>query len=127
MKDLDEILKGIPSGGFLKIGSSGRATLSSSQRVALIRKGNELFNAGMFEQAKKVFITTGYSDGLIRIGDYYLEKHDPLEALRMYWMAPAPDKVDRILENTAGVLRKWMEEGTGKNEERTDRRDEYQR
>ena len=127
MKDLDEILKGIPSGGFLKIGSSGRVALSSSQRVALIRKGNELFNAGRFEQAKKVFITTGYSDGLIRIGDYYLEKQDPLEALRMYWMAPAPDKVDRILENTVGVLRKWMEEGTDKNEERSDRRDEYQR
>ena len=127
MKDVDDALKRIPRGGFLKIGSQGRIALSSSQRVALIRKGNELFNDGMINQAKKVFITTGYSDGLIRIGDYYLKQQDPLEALRMYWMAPAPDRVDRIIENTAGILRKWMDEGTGKNEERTDGRDEYQR
>ncbi len=125
MKSIDERLKGIPNEGFLKTSSPDRSALSSAQRVALIRKGNELFNAGKVDQAKRVFIATGYGDGLIRIGDYYLGKQDALEALRMYWMAPAPDKAERILESTAGILRKWIEEGTGKNEARTDRRDEH--
>ena len=109
-------LKGIPEEGFLKIKLSDRADLSSTQRVALVRKGNELFNAGRIEEAKKIFITTRYGDGLTRIGDYYWEKHDPLEALRMYWIAPAPKKREQLVERTAEVVRSWIGEGIGKNE-----------
>ncbi len=89
--------------GFLK-------TVTPSQRSALIRKGNELFNAGEFETAKRIFITTSYSDGLIRMGDYYRKKGEPLEALKMYRIAPARKKLDLLLEETAEILRGWLTE-----------------
>ncbi len=89
--------------GFLK-------TVTPSQRSALIRKGNELFNAGEFETAKRIFITTSYSDGLIRMGDHYRKKGEPLEALKMYRIAPARKKLDLLLEETAEILRGWLTE-----------------
>lgn len=101
----------LPRDGFLKIGLSGRKQLSPSDRAALIRKGNEHFNSGNFELAKRIFITTGYSDGLIRVGDHCMEQGNPMEALRLYWLAPAPDKVNHFMERTAGILRKWLKEG----------------
>jgi hypothetical protein len=125
VKTVDDNLRGIPKEGFLKLSRPDRSTLDPSQRTALIRKGNELFNAGRIEQAKRIFLTTGYGDGLIRIGDYYLKKREPLEALRMYWIAPSPEKAQRILEQAAGVLRNWMHEERGKNEERANTRDEH--
>ena len=118
MTDVDKRLNGIPKEGFLKTGRPVANALSGPQRIALIRKGNELFNAGRIDQAKKIFIATGYGDGLTRVGDYYLEKNDPLEALRMYWMAPAPQKTARLLESAAGIIKTWLSEGTGKNDER---------
>ena len=115
--NLEESLKHIPREGLLKISRSDETAVQGPQRVALIRKGNELFNAGMIEQAKRVFITTGYGDGLSRIGDYYYDKEEPLEALRMYWMAPSPRKVENMMERMAAIVQKWLkEEGTGNNE-----------
>lgn len=124
MKQKNEHLKGIPEEGFLKIKLSDPAALSSSQRVALVRKGNELFNAGRIEEAKKIFITTRYGDGLTRIGDYYWEKKEPLEALRMYWIAPSPKKREQLVEKAAGVVRSWVGEGIQKNEQGRIRGDE---
>lgn len=97
--------------GFLKTKRSDSSRISGSDKTALIRKGNEFFNGGDYEKAKRIFITTGYSDGLIRLGDYYAGKSEPLEAFRMYWMAPAPDKVDYYLERMSKVIKKWMKEG----------------
>ena len=118
MKQENEHLKGIPEEGFLKIKLSDHAGLSSTQRAALVRKGNELFNAGRIEEAKKIFITIRYGDGLTRVGDYYREKQDPLEALRMYWIAPAPKKREQLVEKAAEVVRSWIGEGISKNERR---------
>ncbi|ADK82241.1 conserved hypothetical protein [Sediminispirochaeta smaragdinae DSM 11293] len=101
----------LPREGFLKIGKTGNRPLSSSDRAALIRKGNEQYNSGNVELAKRIFITTGYSDGLIRVGDRCIENGDPLEALRLYWLASAPGKVDALLEQTASVIRRWLSEG----------------
>jgi len=112
-------IKGIPKEGFLKISLPEQARLSSNDRIALIRKGNELFNAGRIEDAKKIFITTRYGDGLTRIGDYYMGRKDQLEALRMYWIAPAPQKRERLVEKAAGIVRTWMMEGSSKNGENT--------
>ncbi len=103
-------LAGIPREGFIKVDSHKLASLSGEQKTALIRKGNELFNAGDFEKAKRIFLTTGYTDGIIRMGDYYFGKRDPLEALRMYWLAPAPDKKDMIVERIARVLQNLLKE-----------------
>jgi hypothetical protein len=116
MKQINKRLEGIPREGFLKISLSEQAHLSSAQRTALIRKGNELFNAGRIDAAKKIFITTRYGDGLTRLGDYYKEKRNPLEALRMYWIAPAPQKREQLVEKAAEVVRSWITEGSGKNE-----------
>lgn len=116
---IEESLKHIPREGLLKI-SRSKASIDATQRVALIRKGNELFNAGRIDQAKRIFITTGYGDGLTRIGDYYYNEDEPLEALRMYWLAPSPRKIENMMERIAAVVQKWLgEDGTGKNEEKT--------
>lgn len=112
-----EALKHIPKEGFLKTGSIVRPKLSGEQRTALIRKGNELFNNGDFEKAKRVFITAGYADGLSRMGDYYYEKNQPLEALKMYITAPAPDKKEKLIERMALTVRFWLNGGAGKNDE----------
>lgn len=98
----------MPAEGFIKITDSRVKGLSSEQRTLLIRKGNEFFNAGNIEQAKRIFLTTGYSDGLIRVGDYCLEKNDPFEALRLYKLAPAPDKAEAIIEKMALAIRQWI-------------------
>ena len=91
--NIEEALRKLPREGFLKVSSQRRTDISPKDRTALVRKANELFNAGQYEQAKRIFLTTGYSDGIIRMGDHYYKNNDHLEALRMYWMAPAPDKV----------------------------------
>ncbi len=107
---VEELLKNIPKEGFLKVTKSPEQQLDNDKRIALIRKGNELFNRGEIELAKRIFITTGYSDGLIRIGDLYMEQNLPLEAFRMYYMAPYPKKVNEMLEKMAAIVRKWLKE-----------------
>jgi hypothetical protein len=111
MKAREKLLKRLPKEGFLKISQSQAAGLSKQQRVALIRKGNELFNQKKYDLAKKIFLTTGYSDGLIRLGNLYLDQKMPLEAFRMYWLAPDRKKVDAMLEKTVLIIKKWLEEG----------------
>lgn len=101
---------GIPREGFLKIGSQKNHTLTGTQKSALIRKGNELFNSGDVERAKRIFLTTGYSDGLQRLGDHYLKARDPFEALRMYWLAPSVDRRDSMVERMAGIIHRWLKE-----------------
>ena len=96
--------------GFLKTGREDRPELSGQQRSALIRKGNELFNNQMFEEAKRVFVTAHYTDGLVRMGDYYSKQNNLLEAFRMYWLAPERRKVEYLVERMAGVVRSWLEE-----------------
>ena len=120
----DAYLKGIPKEGFLKISLKNQACLESAQRAALIRRGNEFLNEGKIAEAKKIFLTTRYGDGLTRIGDYYKEKQNPLEALRMYWIAHAPRKRDQLVEMFAGVIKTWInEEGLMSNERNATGRD----
>jgi hypothetical protein len=106
-----DILKKLPPGGFLKTSGEGTAALSREKRAALIRKGNELFNKGEMALAQKIFITTKYSDGLIRLGDHYVKGGRPLDALRVYWIAPAPVKAAALVEKIAQVMKQWLAEG----------------
>jgi hypothetical protein len=108
MKPREELLSKLPREGFLKL--SRPSELPDEQRIGLIRKGNAFFNEKKFDLAKRIFVTTGYSDGLIRLGDLYVRQGKPLEALRMYWLAPDREKVDVLLEGTVNVLRKWLKE-----------------
>jgi hypothetical protein len=113
MGSREELLRRLPKDGFLKITAekpAGSARLAESERVALIRKGNELFNLKKFDLARKIFVTTGYADGLIRLGDAYLKESKPLEAFRMYLLAPDSKKVEALLEKSVAVLRHWLSE-----------------
>jgi hypothetical protein len=113
MGSREELLRRLPKEGFLKITAekpAGAAKLAEGERVALIRKGNELFNLKKFDLARKIFLTTGYSDGLIRLGDLYLKQAKPLEAFRMYLQAPDRKKVEALLEKSVAVLRHWLSE-----------------
>jgi hypothetical protein len=84
--------------------------LESSQKAALNRKGNMLYNAGDIEGARRIFITTGYSDGLVRVGDFYKSQGRDLDALRMYWIAPDRKKCEPILEKLSGLIRTLINE-----------------
>lgn len=110
----EDLLKLIPKDGFIKTSELKPKELSREERAALIRKGNELFNAKKYDLAKRVYITTGYTDGLMRLAEYYLSIRQPLEALKLYWIAPNKKGVDRMIEKAAQILGSWLTEDEGK-------------
>lgn len=85
------------------------AELSSEQKSVLNRKGNEFFTAGKIEMAAKIFTTTGYSDGLTRVGDFFYQKNEKLTALRYYQLAHNRNNVDVIVKDIARLLQMMME------------------
>ncbi|MCL2210678.1 MAG: hypothetical protein FWB95_02015 [Treponema sp.] len=91
---------------FIKVSSP--SPVEGSDKVALNRKGNQIFNEGDIEGARRIFMTTGYSDGLSRVGDFYKSKDRPLEALRMFWMAHDKNKAGPLLENLAFALQDML-------------------
>jgi hypothetical protein len=82
-----------------------------SDKAALNRKGNMLFNSGDIEGARRIFMTTGYSDGLSRVGDYYKSQNRLIEALRMYWIAPDRSKSEPLIEQLSFLIKQLIEEG----------------
>lgn len=101
---------GIPGEGFL-VRTDPPPNLPGDQKAALIRKGNLLFNEGNVELAKRIFLTLRYGDGLIRLGDYYFKKNQPLEAFRMYWIAKEKRKSDALIEKMAHVIQELLKSG----------------
>jgi len=99
------------------IKTTARAAIDSNQKAALNRKGNALFNSGDIEGARRIFLTTGYSDGLVRIGDHYKSKGRPLDALKMYWIAPDRKKAEPIIAQLSAVIQNliYYDEGSGPN------------
>jgi hypothetical protein len=102
--------------GFIKTTVS--QTLDGSTKAALNRKGNVLFNSGDLEGARRIFQTTGYSDGLSRVGDAYKSQGRVLDALRMYWIAPDHRKADPIIQQLSEIIRHFMHEEVPENEQR---------
>lgn len=98
------------SRGFLKVGAEDGKGMPGSQRAALVRRGNELFNAGNYDTAKRIFLTVRYSDGLIRLGNHHMGKGEVLEAFRMFWIAGDTRRVAEMTEQMAMVVRKWLRE-----------------
>jgi len=99
---------------FIKV--SVPAPVDSSQKAALNRKGNQKFNEGDIEAARRIFMTTGYSDGLSRVGDHYKSCNKPLEALRMYWAAPDKKKSQPLVEKLAVILQNMIQDdGSSQN------------
>ena len=93
---------------FLK--TSARPAIDGAQRAALNRKGNVLYNQGDIEGARRIFLTTGYSDGLVRVGDYYKAQGRSLDALRMYWTAPDKKKSEPIIMELSTLIQKLIHE-----------------
>ena len=90
--------------GFIKVTDKPIGALSSEQKVALNRKGNELFNRGKIDEACRIFVTTGYSDGLSRIGYVYTEKNESLVALKYYILAKNSRKTEPIYEKLSQIV-----------------------
>ena len=85
--------------------------LTPKERILLIRKGNELLNDGKIELAEKIFITTAYKDGLIRIGDYYyFDQKNVFKALNLYLEAKYEKRIKELTERMALILKKWLNE-----------------
>ena len=92
-------------GGFIKTTDFPVTSLSSEQKALLNRKGNVFFNQGDIHNAQRLFITTGYSDGLTRVGDYYAARNNTLEALRMYCLAKNKRKSEPIIDSLVRLIR----------------------
>ena len=101
--------------GFQRLTKKSKPQLSPEQRTGLIRRGNELYNNGRVTDAKRIFITASYTDGLIRMGNYHLKRNEPLEAFRMFWQAGAKREIDSMAERMAGVLKQWLADDDGNN------------
>jgi hypothetical protein len=109
-KVLDEISAKEDAGVFVKVGTAGpRAVFTPSQKVQLNRRANELFNAGLIEEARRIYATTGYSDGLSRVADTYMKKGNELEALRLYLQAHNQRNSEPLLEKLARVVSKVLQ------------------
>jgi hypothetical protein len=90
--------------GFIKVTDAPVGGLTSEQKAILNRKGNVLFNQGEIDSARRLFITTGYSDGLSRVGDYYAQQNKELQALKLYWLAHNKRKSDPIIQKMATLI-----------------------
>ena len=94
-----------------------KPVIDGSQKAALNRKGNILYNSGDIEGARRIFLTTGYSDGLVRIGDHYKANGRVMDALRMYWIAPDHNKAEPIIAQLSAIIQNMLhDEGSGSNE-----------
>jgi hypothetical protein len=96
---------------FLK--GTSKSTVESSVKAALNRKGNALLNDGDVENARRIFITTGYSDGLSRVGDYYRKNGRLVDALRMYWVAHDKRKSNEICVEFSLFIKGLIKEDGG--------------
>lgn len=95
--------------GFLKTGAPS-VSLQAEDKAKLNLQGNRLLNQGSVDQAKKIFLTTHYSDGLCRVGDYYREKDDPVTALKFYTLSGRKDRFEPMIESAVQALRAVLKE-----------------
>ena len=96
--------------GFIKVTDNPVSGLSSEQKVILNRRANETFNKGNIEDARRIYITTGYSDGLTRVGNYYLSKHQSLKALNAYTLAHNKREASQIYYDFVKVISTLLNE-----------------
>jgi hypothetical protein len=99
-----------PEDGLIKTADLPASGIGSDSKVRLNRRGNELFNKGDIEAARRIFQTTGYSDGLIRVGDRYLSQKRPLDALKMYRLARDERKSEALIATAALVVQTMLKE-----------------
>lgn len=109
MNTSDSSIQRLVQDGFLMT-TPDAAALPPENKARLNLKGNQLFNQGAVEQAKKIFMTTRYSDGLCRVGDYYSEKADLTSALKFYTLSGRKDKSEPLIQSALQVIRSVMKD-----------------
>ena len=82
----------------IKFGNKKKREVDAKTRAQLIRKGNEFFNARNIEASERIFVIVDYKDGLIRLGDYYLENKNIYKACEMYYMSENSSVIETFLE-----------------------------
>ena len=90
--------------GFIKVTDNPVKGLTPEQKVILNRKANIMFNNGNIEDARRIYITTGYSDGLTRVGDYYMNRNESLKALKAYFLAHNKRDAEPIYADIAKIV-----------------------
>ncbi len=99
-----------PADGLIKTADLPLSGVEADRKVKLNRKGNELFNRGDIETARRIFQTTGYSDGLIRVGEKYMSEKRPVDALKMYWLARDDKRTSELIATAALVIQNLLQE-----------------
>lgn len=93
--------------------------MDEEERVKLIRRGNEFFNAGDIANALKIFLVTDYKDGIVRIADYfYYDKKDIVSGIKLYKKGGNRKMVDDFAQKAAALLHMYIEEDKRLDEER---------
>jgi hypothetical protein len=83
--------------------------MNESDRIEMIRAGNEAFNNKDFAKARELFTKSNYQSGLIRLGDYYMyERRLPLLAYGYYKKAGAKAKVDDLQRRMIAAFSEWV-------------------
>lgn len=92
--------------------------MDDQARIALIRRGNELFNNGDLKNSLKIFLSTNYNDGIIRVADVlYFDKKDKISAVKLYKRANHKKVLDDFAEKAAAVIRTLLQEDKRAEEE----------
>ncbi|MBO5137391.1 MAG: hypothetical protein J6B81_02715 [Spirochaetaceae bacterium] len=99
----------VQNAGFIKTNEKPNSGLTSEQKVILNRKGNVFFNQGDIEQARRIFMATGYSDGLTRVADTYFEENRELDALKLYILAHNKRKTEPLMEKLSKLVSLMLE------------------
>lgn len=104
------IFENFPDDGLIKTVDEPNAELTSEQKAQLNRRGNMLFNQGDIETSRRIFQTTGYSDGLRRVGESYLEAKRPVDALKMFKLSHDEARSAELIGIAALAIRKMLEQ-----------------
>jgi hypothetical protein len=92
--------------------------LEDQERIALIRRGNELFNNGDYKNSLKIYLATNYKDGIIRVADYlYFDKKDKISGVKLYKKAGHQKVVDDFAEKAAEIIKLLLAEDKQKPKE----------
>ncbi|NIZ40736.1 hypothetical protein PVA45_04335 [Entomospira entomophila] len=107
-KTIQDAIKLLEQKGFRRTAQA--ITLPAKERVLLIRKANELWQKGDIASAERIFVTVGYQDGLIRLGDWYYGRNAYIEALGFYKRAQDNERTEKLAIKIAQVLSDWISE-----------------
>ena len=98
----------IPPGDTPAIPEAELPKLEPHRRAALIRRGNQFFNEGDVEMARRIFVTASYNPGLQRVGDFYYRQGAWREAYRVYTQASVFEKREHMIQAIARLIARLL-------------------